>query len=71
MGPDSDLDVLVVKDGAFNKNKLAQDIYMNLFGVGLPVDVIVVTTAELNEFKDCTWSVISPALREGREIYHA
>ena len=71
MGPDSDLDVLIIKDGNFKKNKLAQDIYMNLFGVGLPVDVIVATPSEIKEFKDCPWSIISPAIREGKVIYHA
>ncbi|HOB21917.1 MAG TPA: nucleotidyltransferase domain-containing protein [Bacillota bacterium] len=71
-GPDSDLDVLVVKDGDYKKNRrAAKDIYRNLFGIGLPVDVIVVTPAEIEEYRDCPYSIISPALREGREIYHA
>src|SRR3990172_2750312 len=42
MGPNSDVDLLVVKSGA-NRLDLMGEIYRNLHGVGEPVDVIVAT----------------------------
>ena len=46
MGPNSDVDLLVVKGGKYNRSRLAAAIYMNLHGVGQAVDVIVVTPEE-------------------------
>ena len=68
MGPNSDLDLLVVKSGA-HRRRLAQDIYMNLFGVGQAVDVIVVTPKDIERYGDAIGLIIEPALREGRVIY--
>ena len=42
MGPHSDVDLLIVKDGAHRRD-LAGRIYENLFGVGAAVDLVVVT----------------------------
>lgn len=69
-GPDSDLDLLVVKRGA-HRRKLAGDIYMNLIGVGRAVDVVVVTPEDIERFGDSPALIIEPALREGRDIYAA
>lgn len=69
-GPDSDVDLLVVKSGA-NRVRLAQDIYMNLFGVGLSVDIIVATPEDLERYRDTPGLVIESALREGRVVYAA
>lgn len=69
MGPDSDLDVLVVKSGVEHRRRLAQDIYMNLSGVG--VDVIVLTPEDIEVQRDRVGSVVGPALDEGRVIHAA
>ena len=66
--PDSDIDLLVVKSGA-HRRRLAQSIYMNLFGVGRAVDVVVVRPEDLERYKDSFALVIEPALREGRVVY--
>jgi predicted nucleotidyltransferase len=68
MGPNSDVDLLVVKSGA-HRRRLAQAIYMNLFGVGQAVDVVVVTPEDIERYKDSFALVIEPALREGRVVY--
>ena len=70
MGPHSDLDLLVVKSG-IHRRRLAQQIYRNLLGVGQPVDVIVVTPEDLEQYGDRPALVIYPALKEGRTVYHA
>ena len=71
MGPDSDLDVLVVKSGVEHRRRLAQDIYMNLSGVGVGVDLIVLTPEDLEAQRDDVGSIVGPALDEGRVIYGA
>ena len=71
MGPDSDLDVLVVKSGVEHRRRLAQDIYMNLSGVGVGVDLIVLTPEDLEAQRDSVGSIVGPALNEGRVIYAA
>lgn len=69
--PDSDLDFLVVKSGVAHRRRLAQDIQIGLFGLAVPVDVIVVTPEDLAAFGDKVGTVLGPALREGREVYAA
>lgn len=71
MGPHSDVDLLVIKSGDVHRRQLAQKIYMNLFGVGQAVDVIVVTPEDVERYRDSFSIVIYPALREGKVIYGA
>lgn len=71
MGPDSDIDVLVVKSGVEHRRRLAQDIYMNLSGLGVGVDLIVLTPEDLEAQRDSVGSIVGPALDEGRVIYAA
>jgi predicted nucleotidyltransferase len=71
MGPDSDIDLLVIKAGVAHRGRLAGDIHMNLFGIRVPVDVLVVTPEDVEHDRHAVGSVIGPALREGREVYAA
>jgi predicted nucleotidyltransferase len=71
MGPHSDVDLLVVKSGTFDQGQVLGDIYVNLHGVGQAVDIVLVTPAQLERYKNTHCLVIAPALREGKEIYCA
>jgi predicted nucleotidyltransferase len=71
MGPNSDVDLLVIKDGNFDYYHLLGDIYMNLFGVGIGVDVILATPKQVEKYKNINYLIIAPAIREGKEVYHA
>ncbi len=71
MGPDSDLDLLVIKGGKFQRNRLTVEIYRALRGKGAPVDVVVVTPEEVERYRDTHCLVICPALREGKVVYEA
>ena len=71
MGADSDIDLLVIKGGIASRRTLAQQIYVHLFGVSAPLDVIVVTPQDVERFRDRVGSIIGPALREGKEVYAA
>jgi len=68
-GPDSDLDLLVIKSRLAHRGRLAEAIYMNLIGVSAAVDVVVVTPEDVERYQDCHALVIKPALREGQVIY--
>ena len=71
MGPESDIDLLVVVSDGTPRRQTAQDIYMNLFGLEIGVDVVVATAQDLQAYGDNCGLVYYPALREGREIYVA
>ncbi len=69
MGPDSDLDLLVVKSGVTHRGYLTDTIYENLIGVGQAVDVVVVTPEDIKRYADAFCLVIHPALKEGKVVY--
>jgi predicted nucleotidyltransferase len=70
MGPDSDVDLLVIKGGEYHQGHLTGEINMNLHGVGQAVDVILITPEQVKRYRDTHCLVIAPALRQGREVYH-
>jgi predicted nucleotidyltransferase len=71
MGPHSDVDLLVVVEPPVHWRRLAQTIYRNLVGVGFAADIVVVTTQDLERYKEHPYLVIRPALEEGKVIYAA
>lgn len=71
MGPDSDLDLLVVMPDGVHRRRTAQRIYRNLFGVSAAVDIVVATASDLEKHKDTIGLVYRRALREGRDVYAA
>jgi predicted nucleotidyltransferase len=71
MGPDSDLDLLVIKGGKFHHWRLLAMIYRQLRDAEAAVDVVLVTTEEVERYGDSPFLVIYPALREGKVVYGA
>ena len=70
MGPDSDLDLLVIKGGKFHRDRVTRAIYRNMSGA-IGVDAIVVTPEEVERYRDTHCLVICPAMREGKVVYEA
>ena len=70
MGPDSDLDLLVIKDCG-HRRKTATKIERSLIGIGIPTDVIVATPHDIEQYRDTIGLIYRPALREGKIIYAA
>ena len=70
MGPHSDIDLLVIKGGKFNRHRITTAIYHHLSGEAA-VDAVVVTPEEVERYRDTHCLVICPALREGKVIYDA
>ena len=71
MGPDSDVDLLVIKGGKFDRWRITTAIYRHLSGADAPVDVVVVTPEEVERYRDTHCLVICPALKEGKVVYGA
>ena len=71
MGPNSDLDVLVVMPDGTHRKETCRRVYRSLRRLGVPKDIVVVTESDVQRFGHEPSLVICPALAEGREIYHA
>ena len=71
MGPSSDIDLLVIKSGEFDAGSLTEEIYMNLIGIGQAVDIIVISSLDVERFRNSPYFIVYPALQQGREVYHA
>ncbi|MDP2983848.1 MAG: nucleotidyltransferase domain-containing protein [Candidatus Latescibacter sp.] len=71
MGPYSDIDLLVVMPEGIHRRRTAQTIYKNLRGLGFAKDVVVVTESDIEKYGENPSLVIYPALKQGKELYHA
>ncbi|NGZ28491.1 MAG: nucleotidyltransferase domain-containing protein [Magnetococcales bacterium] len=70
MGPDSDLDLLVVMPDGTHRRQMSRSIYQALRGLGIAKDVVVVTRQDVIDFGQNPAMIIAPALSEGRKLYH-
>jgi predicted nucleotidyltransferase len=68
-GPDSDLDFLVIKAGRYNARKVAGIIYQRMRGIARSMDLVIVTPQQVKDYRDSPFSVVYPAVREGRVVY--
>ena len=66
----SDLDLLIIKEEK-DLRKLTARVYRRLYGVGVSVDLVMVTPQDVERYKDSHALVIKPALREGRVMYES
>ena len=71
LGPDSDLDFLVIVRAPVHRRRLEQQIYSNLHGIGMPVDVVVATEDDIARYGESVGTIYRPALREGVVVYEA
>jgi len=71
IGPDSDIDVMVVVPDGTHCLNTAQYLYRQLFGFRLPVDILVTTPNVLEQHKNNIGLIYRTILAEGKEIYAA
>ena len=71
IGPDSDVDLLVIMPEGTQRRATAQKLYTEISGIGIPFDVLVATPSDILKHKDNIGLVYRSALREGREVYAA
>ena len=68
-GPDSDVDLLVIKPVSGSKRKERLEIRKALRGIGLAKDIILATPEEVERYGDLVGTIIRPALLEGKVLY--
>ncbi|NLH86952.1 MAG: nucleotidyltransferase domain-containing protein [Firmicutes bacterium] len=68
VSPDSDYDILVLKAGDYHKRKLAQELYVALADIPVPIDLVVEDPNRAEELRDVPGLIYSEAL-EGRVLY--
>jgi predicted nucleotidyltransferase len=71
IGPDSDLDLLVVMPDGTHRRHTAQHLYGAIKGVTVPFDVIVATPTDLEKHANNPGLIYQTILREGRTVYAA
>ena len=71
MGPDSDLDTLVIMPDGSHRGETTQEIYRHLWGLGFAKDIVVITEGDLRQYAANPSLVIKEALETGKELYHA
>lgn len=67
--PGSDIDLLIIKSGIYDRVRLLGDIYVNLHGIRQSVDIVICSSDEIEKFQKINYSALYPALREGTVIY--
>ena len=65
----SDVDLLIIKEMDEPRHKRGRKIRKHLRGMGVPIDIIVLTPNEVKEYKDIINSLVSNAIKEGVVLY--
>jgi predicted nucleotidyltransferase len=66
---DSDVDLIIVMDPKGSKRKQAAKIDASLADRDIPLDLIVVTPHEFEQYHDIAGHILYPAVRQGRILY--
>jgi predicted nucleotidyltransferase len=72
-GPDSDVDLLIVEDEPFGPGRSRRRELANLCQLlarfRVPKDILLFTSAEVEQWKDSQNHVVAQALREGKVLH--
>jgi uncharacterized protein len=71
MGPDSDIDLMVVMPEGTHRRHTAQKLYRGIQGSKVPFDVMVATPGDLAKYGNSPGLIYRDVLREGKEVYAA
>ncbi len=64
------LNLLLIMPNETHRRKTAQDLRKSLGFVGMPFDIIVATTEDIEKYGEEPAMIYSSILKEGREIYN-
>jgi len=65
----NDIDLLVIMPNGVHRRKTAQEIYRRVRNVGVPYDVIVATSDDIEEHRNNPGLIYHTALTDGKEVY--
>jgi len=71
MGPDSDLDLLVIEEGFGNAREESVRLRAALAGVDIPIDIFPMEPGRFEETKNVIGGLAFPANKYGAVIYEA
>ena len=71
MGPNSDIDLLVIMPDGIHRRKTAFRLYRAIADQGFAADLIVVTDKDVRKHRNDPAYIVKNALDEGRELYAA
>jgi predicted nucleotidyltransferase len=71
MGPNSDIDVMVIMPDGTHRSNTVRYLYKQIFGFGFPVDIVVATPSVLEQHKDTIGLIYRAVIAEGKEVYVA
>ncbi len=67
--PDSDIDLLVIADSDEPRHRRSRALYRVLRDILVPMDILVYTPAEIEEWSQVRQAFITTAVREGKALY--
>jgi uncharacterized protein len=68
-GEDSDLDLLVIKDMPQKRVQRGREIRKYLRGTGIPIDLLVYTPQEIEEWRETKSAFITQIIAQGQVLY--
>jgi len=71
ISPDSDIDLLIVVPEGTHRRRVAQQLYREIAGIGIPYDLVVATPDDIARHRHNIGLIYRSALQEGREVYAA
>lgn len=69
MGPDSDIDIMVVMPDGTHRLNTTRHLYRHIVGLGFPVDIVVATPSLLEQHKNNIGLIYRTVLAEGKIVY--
>lgn len=68
-GEDSDLDLLVIKNMTQKRIQRGREIRKYLRGIGIPIDLLVYTPQEIEEWRGTKAAFITQIMDQGQVLY--
>lgn len=65
----SDLDILIIKNTDIPQFQRARGIRKHLRGLAIPIDIVVYTPQEIDEWKDTQAAFITQIVKYGKVVY--
>lgn len=71
MKQESDLDIAVVVPEGYDRRDVAEMLYPKLIGLGIAVDLLIVTPELLTKYRSSRSFIYRDILHDGKELYAA
>lgn len=66
---DSDIDLLIIKDTGLPRHQRGREVRRFLYGLKIPIDIVVATPQELEQSQSQPYSFLATALHSAKTVY--